>query len=105
MQIYIGRDPGLDSIVAEARSQAGMNLEVGLTKKGLQNISASFSRIQQQRFDYRNFHSFHAWSPGSSHSKILLLVYPTFLRIVITSCNMMDTDTVCYAPGYLNPNS
>lgn len=40
-----------------------------------------------------NYHAFYAWSSGSSHSKILALVYPGFLRIVITSCNMMEIDT------------
>lgn len=39
-----------------------------------------------------NFHPFFPRCPGCAHSKILLLVYPTYLRLVITSCNFMNID-------------
>lgn len=42
----------------------------------------------------RNYEAFYALSSGSSHSKVLVLVYPEFLRLIITSCNMMDIDTI-----------
>lgn len=50
-------------------------------------------QLQHSKEYGQNLQTFYAWGPGSSHSKILLLVYPTFLRIVITSCNMMNSDT------------
>ncbi|KAE8440788.1 hypothetical protein EG329_006566 [Mollisiaceae sp. DMI_Dod_QoI] len=56
-------------------------------------ISSNLRQLYSNRYG-KNYHAFYAWSPGSSHSKILILVYPEFLRLVIISCNMMDIDTV-----------
>lgn len=64
-----------------------------LAAKQLPIVSPILRRLHQQR-DGENLLPFYAWCGGSSHSKILLLLYPTFLRIVITSCNMMNIDTV-----------
>jgi len=63
-----------------------------LTKAQLGSLTSQLGELNRQEYG-KNYHSFYAWSSGSSHSKIMLLVYPTFLRIVITSCNMMDVDT------------
>lgn len=83
----------MDSTVLAACHQAGVKFKGKLSNKQLQNLTPSLRQINIEQYG-KNFHAFYAWSPGSSHSKILVLMYPTFLRLVITSCNMMDIDTV-----------
>ncbi|RYP19327.1 hypothetical protein DL765_003409 [Monosporascus sp. GIB2] len=90
--IYIGRDPNMDPMIHEACNQAGIAIKGKVTNKQLASVNANLGELYRALYGM-NFHAFYAWSSGSSHSKILLLVYPGFLRIVITSCNMMDTDT------------
>ncbi|KAK8104929.1 phospholipase D/nuclease [Apiospora kogelbergensis] len=103
IQIYIGRDPNNDPFLQRAASRADIPLGEGkLAKKNLETLRPHLEDLHrtatpQQSSDESggntNIHAFYAWSAGCSHSKILLLVYPAFLRIVITSCNMMDIDT------------
>jgi tyrosyl-DNA phosphodiesterase-1 len=83
----------MDQMIQQACSQAGIIFEDKLPKKQLQIITPNLRQLYSQQYG-KNYHAFYAWSSGSSHSKILLLEYPEFLRIVITSCNMMDIDTV-----------
>lgn len=82
-------------MVPEACHQVGIpfNDNDKLSNKQLQSISSNLRQLYTQLYG-KNYHAFYAWSSGSSHTKILVLVYPDFLRLVITSCNMMDTDTV-----------
>lgn len=82
----------MDEMVGEAAARAGVSIGDKLTKKQLESLGPTLRQAHHQQYG-KNCHAFYAWSSGSSHSKILMLVYPTFLRIVITSCNMMDVDT------------
>ncbi|KAI0019105.1 tyrosyl-DNA phosphodiesterase-domain-containing protein [Xylariomycetidae sp. FL0641] len=91
--IYVGRDPNMDPTVEEACDQAGVVVNGKTTSKQLDALRPQISRLHCEKYG-KNFHAFHAWASGSSHSKILVLMYTSFLRIVITSCNMMDIDTV-----------
>ncbi|TVY42889.1 Tyrosyl-DNA phosphodiesterase [Lachnellula occidentalis] len=91
--IYIGRDANQDPMVKEACSEVGISFDKSLSKKQLQSITSNL-REMYRRMHGNNYHAFYAWSSASSHSKILVLVYPGFLRIVITSCNMMNIDTI-----------
>lgn len=93
-QIYIGRDsnPNLDELVSEAARRARVPIKEKLSKAQLSSVSPILQQLHHEQFG-KNCHAFYAWAAGSSHSKILVLVYPTFLRVVITSCNMMDVDT------------
>lgn len=63
-----------------------------LNKKQLQTVAPYLQRLHAEQTG-KNIHTFYAHSPGSSHTKMMMLVYPNFLRLVITSCNMMDFDT------------
>ncbi|KAK8867327.1 tyrosyl-DNA phosphodiesterase-domain-containing protein [Apiospora arundinis] len=107
--IYIGRDVNNDPLLESAASRASISLGEGkVSKKTLEVLRPHLEALHQTTTTHpspgrsgsnttttkNNLHPFYAWSTGSSHSKILLLVYPTFFRIVITSCNLMDTDTV-----------
>jgi tyrosyl-DNA phosphodiesterase 1 len=85
----------LDPMVQEACHQAGISFKDKdkLSNKQLESILPTLRQLSGQRYG-KNHHAFYAWSPGCSHSKILLLVYSSFLRLVVTSCNMMDIDTV-----------
>ncbi|KAL2069907.1 hypothetical protein VTL71DRAFT_14586 [Oculimacula yallundae] len=89
----------LDPMTPEACRQAGIPLieqdgkPKKVIKKNMKIIEPKLREMYAKRLG-KNYHAFYAWSPGSSHSKILVLVYPDFLRLVITSCNMMDIDTV-----------
>ncbi|KAI8948632.1 tyrosyl-DNA phosphodiesterase I [Xylaria longipes] len=91
--IYIGRDPNFDvSTVRTASTLAGVKFQEKISRKQLDSLQPILQQLHSQRYG-QNIHTFYAWGPGSCHSKILLLVYPAFLRIVITSCNMMYIDT------------
>ncbi|KAI0516949.1 tyrosyl-DNA phosphodiesterase I [Xylaria bambusicola] len=91
--IYIGRDPNLDVPTGqEASMLAGVNFQEKVSRKQLDSIRPALQQLHSRRYG-QNIHTFYAWGAGSCHSKVLLLVYPTFLRIVITSCNMMTIDT------------
>lgn len=57
-----------------------------ITLKQVHRVGASASEAYVDSYG-RNFNTFYAWCPGSSHSKVMALVYPKFLRIVISkSC-------------------
>lgn len=91
--IYIGRDPNYDPYVALAVQ------DLKMTVKGKPNTKQyeQLKPILRQRYkeDYgSNYHAFYGVAPGSAHSKLMALVYPAHLRIVISSCNWMDIDTV-----------
>jgi len=64
-----------------------------MTKKEFQTVEPVLQQLSISQYGV-NYKPFYAWSPGSSHSKILVLVYPGFLRLVITSCNLMNIDTI-----------
>lgn len=82
-----------DPLVAEACRQVGVPFKEKLGKKQLQEITPQLRQLYTNQYG-KNYHAFYGWSSGSSHSKLLVLVYRDFLRIIITSCNMMDIDTV-----------
>ena len=88
-----------DPMTPEACELAGVPLILDggkapkVTKGKMPIVEPKLQALYAKRYGL-NYHAFYAWSPGSSHSKILVLVYAEFLRIVITSCNMMDIDTV-----------
>ncbi|KAI0427476.1 tyrosyl-DNA phosphodiesterase I [Xylaria sp. FL1042] len=91
--IYIGRDPKFDvPTVQEASILAGVEFQGKVSRKQLDSLRPALQQLHNQKYG-QNIHTFYAWGSRSCHSKILLLVYPTFLRIVITSCNMMSIDT------------
>ncbi|PSR94177.1 tyrosyl-DNA phosphodiesterase-domain-containing protein [Coniella lustricola] len=92
--IYVGRDsnPNMDEMVGEAMTKAGFSTSDKVSKKQLETLRPILQQMHHQRYG-KNCHAFYAWASGSAHSKILILVYPTFLRLVITSCNMMAVDT------------
>jgi len=76
-----------------ACAEAGIPLKDKFSKNQLQVIKPILARMYREQYG-QNYHAFYAFSPGSSHSKILVLIYPDFLRLVITSCNLMDIDTI-----------
>lgn len=82
----------MDPMVLEACRKKGISVREKVSKKHLQNLRPQLEELHRIRYGI-NYHAFYAWSPGSSHSKVLALVYPGFLRIAITSCNLMDVDT------------
>ncbi|KAF7367003.1 Peptide hydrolase [Mycena sanguinolenta] len=90
VQVYVGRDLSMDSVGKDY---------AGCTKKSPKGDE--FDRVVECAQDgYRNtygtnFHAFYAaMKSGCAHSKIMVLVYPDFLRVVITSANLMQTDVV-----------
>ncbi|KAK7955638.1 phospholipase D/nuclease [Apiospora aurea] len=72
--------------VPSAAIRAGIPLTEGkLTKKSLDTLRphlADQHKTHSHSGGGQNLHAFYAWSPGSAHSKILLLVYPAFLDSV-----------------------
>lgn len=82
----------MDPMLPEACRKSDVPPRDKISKKQLQDLRPQLEQLHHQKYGV-NYHAFYAWSSGSSHSKILALVYPGFLRIVITSCNLMDIDT------------
>lgn len=82
--IYIGRDINMDPL----NPKQGFKLN----KAETQQITFDMNRVYKARYG-NNYNAFYGWCGGSSHTKLMLLVYKGFMRIVITSCNMMDLDT------------
>lgn len=82
-----------DPMAEKACQEAGIHFRDKVTARQLQAITPHLCQLYKNHYG-QNYHAFYAWSPGSSHSKILVLVYPSYLRLVITSCNMMDIDTL-----------
>lgn len=82
----------MDEMVAQAAAQTNLTIGDKLTKRQLEDLMPTLRQLYHKKYG-SNCHAFYAWASGSSHSKILVLVYSTFLRVVITSCNMMDVDT------------
>ncbi|KAF7366991.1 Phospholipase D/nuclease [Mycena sanguinolenta] len=91
IQIYVGRDLSMD---ADGRKFSGCKKKF---PKG-----DEFNRVVKCAQDgYRDTYgsNFNAFYPpemksGCAHSKLMVLVYPDFLRVVITSANLMQTDVV-----------
>ena len=93
MQIFVGRDANMDPELRTAVARAQLTIKGKISAKNLDPCRPILRSIYKQKYG-QNYHAFHPYCPGSAHSKIMCLVYPTFLRIVITSCNFMDCDTV-----------
>lgn len=82
----------MDTVVSEVCRRNRVGLREKITKSQLQSIGPVLQQYHRKAYG-NDYNAFYAWSSGSSHSKTLVLIYPKFLRIVITSCNMMDIDT------------
>lgn len=90
--IYIGRDINMDPLMGDACRRAGLPLAKP-KKANLEKLQTHLEKVYQEMYG-SNYRPFYPWCNGSAHTKLLALVYPNFLRIVVTSCNMMDIDTV-----------
>jgi hypothetical protein len=82
----------MDPWLPEAYRKSGVSAREKISKKHLQDLRPQLEQLHRDEYGI-NYHAFYPWSSGSSHSKILALVYPEFLRIAITSCNLMNIDT------------
>ncbi|KAJ7611404.1 tyrosyl-DNA phosphodiesterase-domain-containing protein [Mycena polygramma] len=91
VQVYVGRDISLDSVGKQF---------AGFTKKR-PTKDADFDRVVGcAQAGYREVYgeNFHAFYPklknGCAHTKMMVLIYPDFLRLVITSANLMALDVI-----------
>ncbi|KAJ7913002.1 tyrosyl-DNA phosphodiesterase-domain-containing protein [Mycena leptocephala] len=90
VHVYVGRDITLDSV---GKGFAGFKKK---RPKG-----DDFHRVvKYAQAGYReeygeNFHAFYpCTTSGCAHTKMMVLIYPDFLRVVITSANLMELDVV-----------
>lgn len=67
-------------------------MKAKFNKTQLEQVKPALRRIYKKDVGI-NYHAFYPHCSGAAHSKILVLVYPTFLRLVITSANLMAIDT------------
>jgi tyrosyl-DNA phosphodiesterase-1 len=123
-QIYVGRDINLDPFAPQVMhslgEKRGTNSKSKISTKQLAKMRPYMNTVYRQLYGVsaflssshfffcpiptdlcekmnhagENFHIFFPQCQGCAHSKILLLIYPTFLRLVITSCNLMNIDTM-----------
>ncbi|KZV92645.1 hypothetical protein EXIGLDRAFT_768762 [Exidia glandulosa HHB12029] len=92
--LHIGRDIHQDPLLHSLAQREGVNLNVNskLTKAQFALLAPALAAEYTSRRG-ANYHAFYARATGCAHSKILVLECPNFLRLVITSTNMMDLDT------------
>ncbi|KAJ7754374.1 tyrosyl-DNA phosphodiesterase-domain-containing protein [Mycena maculata] len=88
--VYVGRDMSLDGV-----GKAFAKIKTKRPRR------ADFPRaIEEAQAGYReqygdNFRAFYPiLTGGCAHSKMLVLIYPGFLRFVITSANLMTCDVI-----------
>ncbi|KAK9897498.1 phospholipase D/nuclease [Cystobasidium minutum MCA 4210] len=93
--MYVGRDINLDpyapQVMKALNEKRGTNSKSKISSKQLDKLRAPMNDVYRQIYG-ENFHPFFPRCQGCAHSKILLLIYPTYLRLVITSCNLMNID-------------
>ncbi|KAJ7758335.1 tyrosyl-DNA phosphodiesterase-domain-containing protein [Mycena metata] len=87
--MYIGRDYAMDGLGKQFAD---------FTKKRPKSLEEFERVVKKAQEGYRNMYgeNFHAFYPfmrnGCAHTKMMALVYPDFLRVVITSANLMTLD-------------
>ncbi|KAJ7921901.1 hypothetical protein B0H13DRAFT_2413773 [Mycena leptocephala] len=92
VNVYVGRDIAMD---ADGKRFPGCK------PKTKRPNPVDFDRVVElakKGFREKYANNFYAFYPklqsGCAHSKIMVLVYPEFMRVVITSANLMQCDTV-----------
>ncbi|KAJ7586114.1 tyrosyl-DNA phosphodiesterase-domain-containing protein [Mycena floridula] len=95
VSVYVGRDVNLDSYLPKALTLAGLTKDSGcLNKTQLAAVIPHLVKLYRDEYG-QNFTPVYPWSgSGCAHSSVLLLVYETFARVVITTANLMKVDTV-----------
>ncbi|KAJ7605793.1 tyrosyl-DNA phosphodiesterase-domain-containing protein [Roridomyces roridus] len=92
-QVVVGTDLYMDQdafIFAKTQRPEGQKR---LSKEDFERVERA-SHLGYKDLYGENFHAFHPYmSSGCAHSKILILVYPGFMRLVITSANLLNSDT------------
>ncbi|KAJ7870435.1 tyrosyl-DNA phosphodiesterase-domain-containing protein [Mycena leptocephala] len=91
VKVYIGRDLAQDMVGKQLAGLYADRPKRADYAAVVENAQAAY------REEYgENFHAFYApyMGSGCAHSKIMVLIYPDFLRVVITSANLMQMDVV-----------
>ncbi|KAJ7686930.1 tyrosyl-DNA phosphodiesterase-domain-containing protein [Mycena rosella] len=89
--VYVGRDISQDMTVAQCA-----NLKTKRPKGDAEwdRVIAAAQENYQELYG-RNFRAFYPRkNSGCMHSKLMVLIYPDFLRVVITSANFMELDVI-----------
>ncbi|KAJ7120179.1 tyrosyl-DNA phosphodiesterase-domain-containing protein [Mycena epipterygia] len=84
--VYMGRDISMDPVAVGRRPKSAADFN---------DVVEAAQREYSETYG-RNFRAFYPRMPGSgcAHSKIMILLYPDFMRVVITSANLMQLDAV-----------
>ena len=64
-----------------------------VTKQQYMRVKGTLQKLYKKHYG-GNFRAFHPHASGCAHTKLLMLEYPTFLRLVITSANLHPVDTL-----------
>ncbi|KAJ7291566.1 tyrosyl-DNA phosphodiesterase-domain-containing protein [Mycena rebaudengoi] len=87
--VYIGRDLSLDT---EGKEFAHSGPRLPDARKEFDRVVRCAREGYQQKYG-ENFHAVYPYMTGGcAHSKLMVLIYPGFLRLVITSANLIDID-------------
>ncbi|KAJ7664871.1 tyrosyl-DNA phosphodiesterase-domain-containing protein [Mycena rosella] len=91
-RILVGRDLAYDGVGKEfANMKTPGPISTTEQKRIIKIAHAKYSELYG-----RNFHAFYPEKSGNcAHSKIMILIYPDFLRLIITSANFIPVDLVC----------
>ncbi|KAJ7432396.1 tyrosyl-DNA phosphodiesterase-domain-containing protein [Mycena latifolia] len=89
--IFVGRDFSLDMV-----GMRFANLDTLPPSSSAEwNRAVEIAHDKYSELYGRNFRAFYPhMSRGCAHSKLMILIYPEFLRLVITSANLMELDVV-----------
>ncbi|KAJ7135137.1 tyrosyl-DNA phosphodiesterase-domain-containing protein [Mycena filopes] len=88
---YVGRDIAYDSLGKEF---AGFHLKRPKTEEEHERVAQAAQEGYQQMYG-ENYHAFWPYmKSGCAHTKMMVLLYPDFVRVVITSANFMTLDVL-----------
>ncbi|KAJ7023575.1 tyrosyl-DNA phosphodiesterase-domain-containing protein [Mycena alexandri] len=91
VDIYVGRDIAMDGLGKEF---AGLETKRPKSFEEFERVVKCAQKGYRKMYG-ENFHAFYPFMRnGCAHTKMMVLVYPDFLRVVITSANLMTLDVV-----------
>ncbi|KAJ7753929.1 tyrosyl-DNA phosphodiesterase-domain-containing protein [Mycena maculata] len=86
--VYVGRDLAMDPQGKECAARIFGAMQVQYS--GLSSV-----HVSERTLDGENFKAIYPYVPGGCiHSKMMVLIYPDFLRLIITSANLIQSDVL-----------
>ena len=99
VEVIVGRDLYMDGPGQAAADAAGIRIdrEKRLKAPEFARAAAAANAYYRQAIG-QHFNAVYKFSTGGCvHSKVMVMIYPTFLRVVVTSANFMTIGASTYS--------